>query len=82
MLYYIMQGIYYAIPVAAVVFFVVSLVLFLSAKRQESQAPGSVDATRLKTLKFLLIVSSIIAGVLLLVVLAFMALMFMAVAFM
>lgn len=79
---YVMQFFYYAIPVAAVVFFVVSLVLFLSAKRQEAQAPGSVDATRLKTLKWLLIVSSIIAGVLLLVVVAFVALMFMAVAYM
>lgn len=81
MLYFI-QFLYFAIPVAAILFFIVSLCLFLSARKQNKLQPGSVSAQTLRKRKIMLIVSSVIAGVLAAIVIAFIALLYMAVAFM
>lgn len=81
MLYFI-QFLYFAIPVAAILFFIVSLCLFLSARKQNKQQPGSVSAQTLRKRKIMLIVSSVIAGVFAAIVIAFIALLYMAVAFM
>lgn len=81
MLYFV-QFLYFAIPVAAILFFIVSLCLFLSARKQNKQQPGSVSAQTLRKRKIMLIVSSVIAGVLAAIVIAFIALLYMAVAFM
>ena len=81
MLYFI-QFLYFAIPVAAILFFIVSLCLFLSARKQNKQQPGSVSAQTLRKRKIMLIVSSVIAGILAAIVIAFIALLYMAVAFM
>ena len=81
MLYFI-QFLYFAIPIAAILFFIVSLCLFLSARKQNKQQPGSVSAQTLRKRKIMLIVSSMIAGVLAAIVIAFIALLYMAVAFM
>lgn len=81
MLYFI-QFLYFAIPIAAILFFIVSLCLFLSARKQNKQQPGSVSAQTLRKRKIMLIVSSVIAGVLAAIVIAFIALLYMAVAFM
>ena len=81
MLYFI-QFLYFAIPVAAILFFIVSLCLFLSARKQNKQQPGSVSAQTLRKRQIMLIVSSVIAGVLAAIVIAFIALLYMAVAFM
>ena len=81
MLYFI-QFLYFAIPVAAILFFIVSLCLFLSARKQNKQQPCSVSAQTLKKRKIMLIVSSVIAGVLAAIVIVFIALLYMAVAFM
>lgn len=81
MLYFV-QFLYFAIPVAAILFFIVSLCLFLSARKHNKQQPGSVSAQTLRKRKIMLIVSSVIAGVLAAIVIAFIALLYMAVAFM
>ena len=81
MLYFI-QFLYFAIPVAAILFFIVSLCLFLSARKQNKQQPGSVSAQTLRKRKIMLIVSSVIAGVFAAIVIAFIAVLYMAVAFM
>lgn len=81
MLYFI-QFLYFAIPVAAILFFIVSLCLFLSARKQNKLQPGSVSAQTLRKRKIMLIVSSVIAGILAAIVIAFIALLYMAVAFM
>jgi len=73
---------FYGLPLAAVVFFAVSLILFLSARRQNRREPGSVDPLTLHTRRLMLIVSSVIAGVFAAVVIAFAVLLFTAVAFM
>lgn len=79
---YLMEFLYFAIPVAAIIFFVVSLCMYLSAKKQNKRQPGSVSSQTIKNRKILLIVSSVIAGVLVTILIAFIALLFMAVAFM
>ena len=79
---YLMQMLYYLIPVAAIVFFVVSLWLYLAARKRNKQQPGAVRAGRLKWLKWQLIVASAVVGVLVAVLIVFVFLLFMAVAFM
>ena len=72
----------YTVPVAAIVFFIVSLCNYISAKKKFAAEQNDYNEHRKSATKTLLIVSSVIMGVLLAVVLGFMALMFMAVAFM
>lgn len=79
---FLMEFLYFAIPIAAIIFFVVSLWLYLSAKKQNKRQPGSVSTSTLKSRKIMLVVSSVIAAILAMVVIAFIALLFMAVAFM
>ena len=56
--------------------------LYFPAKKKEKKQPGSVEPSKLKKYRTMFVISSVIAGVLLLIVAGFMALMFMAVAFM
>lgn len=71
--------IFYGIPVAALVFFVVSLCRFISAKSKNKKEPGAFSAEEMKTRKMLLIISALIVGVLVAVVIAFIAVLSMAV---
>lgn len=73
---------YFGIPAAALVFFAVSLALYLSARRKNKRTPGSVDPAVLRGRRLMLIVSAVIAGAFAAVVIAFAVLLFMAVAFM
>jgi len=79
---YLISFLYIAIPVGAVLFFAVSLFQFLSAKKQNRQQPGSIPPEKLKSLKFRLILSAVIAGVLAAIVIGFIILLFFAVAYM
>lgn len=78
----LMSALIYLIPLAAIVFFVISLCDFISVKKQYKTEPNETNEQKKNTAKTLLIVSSIIMGVLLAVVIGFMLLMFMAVAYM
>ncbi len=73
---------FYAVPLAALVFFVVSLVRFIIAKNKYKRFPESFDERNLSKLRMLLIISSVIIGVLLAIVIGFAALLTMAVAYM
>lgn len=73
---------FYGIPVAAVLFFAVSLFLFCDGRHRNKRNPGTVPAEKMHTRKILLIVSAVIAGVLMAVVLGIAGLLLMAVAFM
>ena len=55
---------FFAIPLASAVFFLVSLILYLSAKVKNCRAPESVDAALVKKRRNRTIVSGIIAAVL------------------
>jgi hypothetical protein len=73
---------FFAVPVGILVFFAISLCRYLSARKQEREIPGSVEAQDLKNRKALLIVSAVMAGVLLAVTIGLIVLLYMAVAFM
>ena len=70
------------IPVGVLAFFIVSLFRYLSAKRQNKQAPDTFSPEDIRRRLILLIVSAVILGVMVAVVIGFIALLFMAVAFM
>ena len=82
MLSYIISALYYIIPAAALLFFIVSLARWRDAKEQNKRTPGTYSEEEMKSRKICLIVSSVIAGMMAAVVLAFMGLLMMAVAFM
>lgn len=79
---YLIQGIFYGIPVAAVLFFAISLYRYCRARSMNRKTPGSIPAGEMKKRKILFIISSVIAAVLASVVGGFMLLLFLAVAFM
>lgn len=72
----------YLIPLAAIVFFIASICCYVVARSRYNTEPSDLNAQKKSATKTLLIVSSIIMGVLLVVVIGFMALMFSAVAYM
>ena len=82
MLSYIISALYYIIPLFAVLFFGISLFRYLYAKRRNKRIPGAYTDAQMKSRKVWLIVSSVVAGILAVVVLAFIGLLMMAVAFM
>lgn len=62
---------YYAVPIAAVLFFVVSLIRYFVAKNKNKQAPDTYSESQIKKLKSLLKISSAIAGTLAAVIIGF-----------
>ena len=79
---YIISALYYIIPLFAVLFFGISLFRYHYAKFQNKRKPGTHSEAQIKSRKIWLIVSSVVAGILAVVVLAFIGLLMMAVAFM
>lgn len=80
---YIMSSlIFYVLPFAGIVFFVVSLCRYNSAKKANKSSFGAVPEEEMKKLKTAFIVSSVIAGVLVVVAVGIVALILMSVAFM
>lgn len=77
MVNYVAQIIFYGIPVAALLFFIVSLYRYIRAKIENRKKPGTYSSEELKNRKIQLIVSSLIVVVLVGVVIAFMALLAM-----
>lgn len=55
---------FYAIPIASVIFLVVSIVRYLVAKNKNKKVPGTYSESQIKSRKTLFIISSAIAGVL------------------
>ena len=72
----------YLIPLVAIVFFIVSLCNYIAAMKNYKAEPNDLNAQKKNAAKTALIVSSIIMGVLLVVVIGFIALMYTAVAYM
>lgn len=79
---YLIQYIFYLFPLLTVAFFIVSLISFLVATKKNKRIPGSVSDERIKLLRTLLTVSSVMAGVLLAIVVGFAIVLGMAVAYM
>lgn len=75
-MYALMVFLFFAVPVAAIVFFVISLYLFLSARKKKIENPDGISDQILKKRKVMMIVSLIIAGVLVTAVIGFIILMY------
>ena len=82
MIFDIVELLYYLIPTAALIFFAVSLTVYILAKKRNARIPGTYSESQIKSKKLCLIISSVIAGIMLVVILAFIGLLMMAVAFM
>lgn len=79
---YLTAIMFFSVPIGAIIFFVVSLVLFLSAKSENRHNPDAFSVQKIQTRKILLIVSSVIVGVILAVVITLITLLYMALAYM
>lgn len=79
----ILTTIVFFLPIVAVLaFFMVSLILYISAKRQQKRDPESVTNDRLRVLRVLLIVSSIMAGLLVVFAAVLITMLYFAIAYM
>ncbi len=72
----------YLIPLAAIAFFIDSLCRYIAARSRYKAEPNESNGQKKQKTKTALIVSSVIMGVLVVVIVSFMALMFTAVAYM
>lgn len=79
---YLTAIMFFAVPIGTIIFFVVSLVLFLTARSENKHNPGAFSVQQIQTRKILLIVSSVITGVVLAVAIGLIALLYMALAYM
>lgn len=73
---------FYVVPVLVVIFFGVSLFLFCYAKVKNKKLPDSVSVKKIKNLRVMLIVSSIMMAILVLAVAGLIALTYMVLAYM
>lgn len=73
---------FFLIPLVFLFLFVFSLCRFLIARAKNKKQPGTYTPAQMKSRKVFLMVSSILLGLLLLVVVGFIALLFMAIAYM
>jgi asparagine N-glycosylation enzyme membrane subunit Stt3 len=81
-MFYLLQFVTYALPVAAVALFIVSLVRYIRARRANRRAPDTYNKRQMTDRLVWLIVTGVITGVMLLMIVGFMLLLMMAVAFM
>lgn len=79
---YVVMCIFYGIPIAVFLFFVISLYRYLYARRKNRMEPDSFSAEEVQKRKSSLKLSAIMAGALVLVVIGLAVLLFMAIAFM
>ena len=80
-MFYLLQFVTYALPVAAVVLFAVSLVRYIRARRANRRAPDTYDKGQMTSRLVWLIVTGVIMGIMVTVIFGFMLLLFLAVAF-
>ena len=82
MFFHLSKYIFFGIPLAAILFFIISLCRYIRAKIINKKEPGRFSTEEMNKRKILLIVSSVIVGVLVAVVVAFVVMIYMAVAYM
>ena len=81
-MFYLSQFLVYALPIAAVVLFVISLVRYVCARRANRRAPETYNKRQMTDRLVWLIVTSVIMGVMVTMIVGFICLMMLAVAFM
>ncbi len=78
-LYY---ALFFALPVAVPVFLIVSICMYVYAKRANKKQPGTFSPEQLRTRRIVMIIAAAVSGVLLAVAIGFVILMFLAIAYM
>ncbi len=73
---------FFAIPAAVFIFFVVCLICFLLAKRKNKLHPDTYSAAQISTRKVLLIISATMLGMMLAMIISIMIVFMSAIAFM
>ncbi len=71
-----------SVPVIAIIYFIISLVRYQSAKKKNKQLPDTYNKEEMKSRKRNLIISSCIAGILFAIIIAFVCLFFIGIAYM
>lgn len=61
-MFYFMSFMFFAIPIAAIIFFIVSLNLYRSAKKQNKENPGSISIEKIESRKDMLLGASLFMG--------------------
>ena len=74
--------IFYGSPIAAIVFFGISLYRYISAKKKNQLSPGTFSDSEIEDRRHLLIVSSVVAGIIALLAVGFIGLTFLVLAYM
>lgn len=73
---------FYLIPLLCLAFFITSLVMYIKLVKKNKRCPDSTLQSKIFVWKTLLIVSSVLAGIMLIILIAIIALMTMALAYM
>lgn len=79
---YIIEFLFYSIPIVTLLTLIVSLVLFLCAKIRNKRNPGRVSQRNVRMWMTMLIVSSAITATMIAIVIAFIAVLYSAIAYM
>lgn len=79
MQYIIVTLLFHLIPVAAVLFFLISLICYCRAEHKNKRVPGTYTQSQMATRRMLLVISSVIVGTLAAVVIGFGILLSMAI---
>ncbi len=79
---YLTQAFFWLVPTTALVGFIVTLCMYLAAKRKSKREPGSVGECVLKSRRNALIVCSVVFGLVVAMVAALVIMLYTAVAFM
>lgn len=78
----IIDLIFYGSPIAAIVFFVISLYRYLSGKKQNKLSPNTVSDDEMESRRQKLVVSSVTAGIITLLAAGYIGLTFLVLAYM
>lgn len=79
---YITQAFFWLVPTAALVGFIVTLCLYLAAKRKNKREPGSVGECVLRARRNAFIVCSVVFGLVVAMIAALVIMLYMAIAYM
>ena len=79
---YLTQAFFWMVPTVALVGFIVTLCMYLSAKKKNKREPGSVGECVLKARRNAFIVCSVVFGFIVSMIVALVVLLYTAVAFM
>lgn len=74
--------IFYGSPIAAIVFFGISLYRYLSGKKQNKQSPNTVSDDEMESRRQMLVVSSVTVGIITLLAAGYIGLTFLVLAYM